>query len=219
MQFDLISGRPNYGAIHADPPWRFETISDKGRGRCPDGRLPIDDVPLLEPRPPSVAAAKHYETMPTDEICAMDFGQHESPHCVLYLWGTFAMIEDAMRVGKAWGFRYVSARVWVKTRVSGFDPILTLDQNFPMGTGYVTRGNPEPLLIFTRGRPEFRAPPRALIIAPRREHSRKPDVVWRDIERQVPGPYLEVFARQRRPGWDAIGNQLDKFEPIAGAAA
>jgi N6-adenosine-specific RNA methylase IME4 len=49
------------------------------------------------------------------------------------------------------------------------------------------------------------------IIEPRREHSRKPDCIHERIERLVAGPYVELFARQRRPGWDCWGNEVDKF--------
>jgi len=202
--------------VLADPAWEFETYGEAGRGRSPDGFTTSPALPLF-----GVDAERselnHYPTMPTDAICALDVGQRESPHCVLYLWATFPMIEAAMRVGAAWGFKYATARVWAKTRVSGFDPILTLEQNLPMGTGYIARGNPEPLLIFTRGKPEWLDPPRALMIAPRREHSRKPDFVRDEIDRQLAGPKLEMFSRRPPSGnWDVWGNQTDRF---AGAAA
>jgi N6-adenosine-specific RNA methylase IME4 len=51
-----------------------------------------------------------------------------------------------------------------------------------------------------------------LIVAPRREHSRKPDEQYERIERLVAGPYLELFARQSRPGWDSWGNEVGKFD-------
>jgi N6-adenosine-specific RNA methylase IME4 len=54
---------------------------------------------------------------------------------------------------------------------------------------------------------------RQAIIAPRREHSRKPDGIYERIERLVAGPYLELFARQKRPDWDCWGNETDKFKP------
>ena len=57
------------------------------------------------------------------------------------------------------------------------------------------------------------------IIAPRREHSRKPDGIHERIERLVAGPYLELFARQKRPGWDVWGNEADKFRPAKPEAA
>ena len=51
-----------------------------------------------------------------------------------------------------------------------------------------------------------------LVIGPRREHSRKPDEVYSRIERLAQGPYLEMFSRQSRAGWDALGNQAALFD-------
>ena len=82
--------------------------------------------------------------------------------------------------------------------------------------GHWTRGNPEQCLLFTLGAPErLSAGVRKLIVAPRREHSRKPDEQYAAIEALCPGPYAELFARQHRPGWDAWGNQTDRFEKEA----
>lgn len=216
---DLFGQPCGYGAVLGDPAWRFDTYSDKGRGRSPDFRGGSGALPLLGVEASIEEAEKHYPTMPTDEICALPVGALTARDCVLYLWATLNMLPDALRVGASWGFKFATSRIWVKTRVAGFDPALTLDQNFPMGTGYIARGNPEPLLIFTKGSPRFNlnAVPRALIIAPRREHSRKPDGVHAEIERQTDGPYLELFARSTVPGWDCWGNQLDRFESSASA--
>lgn len=56
---------------------------------------------------------------------------------------------------------------------------------------------------------------RKLLIAPRREHSRKPDETHQRIEALVAGPYLELFARKPREGWTVWGNQIDRFEDAA----
>jgi N6-adenosine-specific RNA methylase IME4 len=86
--------------------------------------------------------------------------------------------------------------------------------------GYWTRANSEVCLLATRGHPKrLNADVRQGIIEPRREHSRKPDCVPGRIERLVAGPYLELFARTRREGWDSWGNQTDKFAPRATLAA
>ena len=68
-------------------------------------------------------------------------------------------------------------------------------------------------LLATRGRPKrlARDIPQ-LIVAPRREHSRKPDEARTRIERLVCGLYVELFARERAPGWDAFGDELDFFD-------
>jgi N6-adenosine-specific RNA methylase IME4 len=81
-----------------------------------------------------------------------------------------------------------------------------------VGMGYWTRANTEPCLLAVRGKPRrLNADVRMGIIAPRREHSRKPDGIHERIERLVAGPYIELFACQKRPGWDCWGNQTDKF--------
>jgi N6-adenosine-specific RNA methylase IME4 len=80
--------------------------------------------------------------------------------------------------------------------------------------GYYTRQQTELCLLATRGKPAVRdRGVRQLIIAPRREHSRKPDEQYERIERLVDGPYLEMFARQKWPGWDSWGNEVEKFNP------
>ena len=89
-------------------------------------------------------------------------------------------------------------------------------KRFPMGTGYWFRSNPEISLLFTRGKPKrLHADICKLLIAPRREHSRKPDEQYDRIERLVGGPYLELFARPTRPGWGAWGNETDRFSEAA----
>ena len=85
-----------------------------------------------------------------------------------------------------------------------------------MGLGYWTRANTEPCLLATRGKPKrINADVRQAIIEPRREHSRKPSLVYQRIERLVAGPYVELFARARRIGWDAWGDEVGKYREAA----
>jgi N6-adenosine-specific RNA methylase IME4 len=73
--------------------------------------------------------------------------------------------------------------------------------------------NPEQCLLATRGKPPRQAKDvRRLVVEKRREHSRKPDCVRDRIERLVHGPYLELFARETKPGWDCWGNQVALFD-------
>lgn len=89
-------------------------------------------------------------------------------------------------------------------------------KGWSIGLGYWTRCNPEQCLLFTRGNPRRRsASVRQLVVAPRREHSRKPDEIYDRIETLIDGPYVELFARQRREGWSSWGNQLDVRTSIA----
>jgi N6-adenosine-specific RNA methylase IME4 len=120
-----------------------------------------------------------------------------------------------LRTVEAWGFEYKTCGFcWIKadaTQIEMFDEEVTAD----MLLGYWTRSNSEVCLLATRGSPKrLAADVRQAIIAPKREHSRKPDGIHERIERLVAGPYIELFARQRRPGWDVWGNEVDKFSGV-----
>jgi len=57
---------------------------------------------------------------------------------------------------------------------------------------------------------------RQVILAPQREHSRKPIEQYERIEALYPGArYLELFARTRRRGWAAHGMEIDKFSEVS----
>ena len=171
-----------YSIILADPPWSF----DAGGNRH----------------------ARHkYQVMSTDAIKALPVGQLAARNAGLILWALDPMLDVAIDVGRHWGFEFVTVhRYWAKTLRSG-------KPGWHMGTGYGTRANPETALLFKTGSlgiPADRSV-RRLLISPVREHSRKPDEIKPDIERMYPGPYCELFARERRPGWDSWGNDVDRF--------
>lgn len=204
----------HFGCILADPPWRFTTFSDKGRGRCPDG-------PLSRNQSRQNSPARHYDTMTLQDIANMPVGEVAARDCVLLLWAVDPMIPQAIDVGRAWGFTYkTTGFIWAKERRVTSRRGEAFEEpdhkRFPMGTGYWTRANPELCLLFTRGSPKrLYAGVRKLLIAPRREHSRKPDEQYDRIEQLVAGPYLELFARAPRAGWTVWGNQTDKFVEAA----
>ena len=171
-----------YGAVLIDPPWSFKTYSEKGKGR---------------------SAEQHYGCMTTKELYELEIPAADN--CALFMWTTDPMLPLALDIMQAWNFAYKTvAFTWVKQNRDG-SPFT--------GMGYWTRANPEMCLLGTRGKPRrIHKDVRQLITAPRREHSRKPDEIYERIERLVGGPYLEMFARQRRPGWSVYGNETDKFE-------
>jgi MT-A70 len=113
------------------------------------------------------------------------------------------------------GARYSGrAFVWIKTKRSrGQQLFIHADDDLHMGQGYTTRKNAEDCLIFKAGRPERLARDvREPILAPAREHSRKPDEAIERIERLCAGPRVELFARESvRPNWDLWGNEVGKF--------
>lgn len=195
---DLPKG--HFKAILADPPWRFMTWSEKGRGRCPDGRWSDGQGNRWR-----AGAPKHYETLTGASILGMPVREFAASDCVLFLWTTTPMLPFSLEVAKAWGFVYKTrAFCWTKRTKHGKPHI---------GMGHWTRANPEDCLLFTRGKPKRVARDvREWIEAPVREHSRKPDEVHERIERLVEGPYLELFARQSRPGWTVWGDEIEKFD-------
>lgn len=195
---DPFAGLPrnHYGAILADPPWAYKAWSG-------------DTLP-------SRVADAHYNTMPIAETCALPVSQLAASDCVLFVWITWPTIKDAFALMEAWGFTYKTCGFdWMKadnTQPNFFQEEVPAQ----VGMGYWTRANTEPCLLATKGKPKrLNADVRQGIIAPRREHSRKPDGIHERIERLVSGPYLELFARQKRPGWDVWGNQTDKFGSAA----
>lgn len=181
-----------YGAICADPPWYFKNYSGKGEGRN---------------------ATAHYDCMSLEQIKEMRVPDFSAPDCALFLWATDPLLPEALEVIRAWGFTFKTvAFQWAKTRrrMNDTQPV---SRAFPMGTGYWTRANVELCLLATRGRPRrLSKGVSRLIVAPRREHSRKPDEVYQAITELVGGPYLELFARESRPGWNAWGNQTGLFD-------
>lgn len=175
-----------FDIIYADPPWGFENWSEKGEDRNPN---------------------QHYDTMNWMEIASLPVGELASRDCALFLWAVDPLLDRAMDVMTAWGFRYVTlAFTWAKLNPSG--------EGYAMGTGYYTRANPEICLLGVTGKmPRLDAGVRQLIVEPRREHSRKPDRIADDIVRLFGDrPRIELFARTKRPGWSAWGNQTDRFD-------
>lgn len=191
--------REKFGAILADPPWHFEVWSLKNTRTTGKGG------PVRHP-------SRHYKTMPIEEIYKLPVKDLAADNCVLFLWVVWPMLEHGLKTIESWGFKYKTcAFAWMKadgTQINLFDQEIDVD----ILTGYWTRANSEVCLLATRGKPKrLNADVRQGIIAPRREHSRKPEGVHQRIERLVAGPYVELFARQKRPGWTVWGNQTNKF--------
>jgi len=139
----------------------------------------------------------HYPTMTLEEICMLPVAEIATPDSVLFLWTTSPKLAESMQVIEAWGYAYKTCMVWDKER---------------MGMGYYARQQHELLLIATRGAvpvPEPANRPASVIRARRdNEHSAKPAEFYDVIERMYPDlPKIELFARGRRAGWAAWGNQ------------
>jgi site-specific DNA-methyltransferase (adenine-specific) len=120
------------------------------------------------------------------------------------MWATFPNLLDCLKVIKAWRFRYTSCGfVWVKENPKS--------PGYHVGLGYWTRANAELCLIATRGHPKrISKSVRQLVISPLERHSKKPGCVRERIVELIGDvPRIELFARERAEGWDALGNELD----------
>lgn len=179
---EAASGK-RFKTILADPPWRFVNRTGK---MAPEHRR-----------------LSRYETMSTDEICALPVAHIAEDTAHLYLWTPNALLPEGLRVLAAWGFAYKSNIVWHKVRKDGGSD--------GRGVGFYFRNVTELLLFGVRGKnARTLAPGRRqvnLIASRKREHSRKPDEQYDLIESCSPGPYFEMFARGTRTGWTYWGDE------------
>ena len=181
---DRLGGFP---AILADPGIAFKTRSPKGEGRSPQ---------------------HHYRCETFERLKALPVPAIAAEHAFLFLWIPPRSVFLTVPLMEAWDFRFSGLGfTWAKLNKSGV--------GWFMGGGYGTRHNAEVCWLGRRGKPKrLSKGVRELIVAPRREHSRKPDEQYERIERLCAGPYAELFARQRWPGWYAWGNELERFDRV-----
>ena len=197
MQLSGIS-LPNkkYRVIYADPPWDFKNWSDKG----------MYVPPVKGKGGGSKNATMHYPCMSIKDICEIPVSKIADDNCVLLMWTTDPMLEKSFDVIKSWGFTYKTMGfVWAKTNKTNL--------GFFKGLGYWTRANPEYCLLATKGKPKrVSNNVNTLVVSDRREHSRKPDEMYTRIEKLLDGPYVELFARNTKDGWDSWGNEVIKYD-------
>jgi len=191
---DLLSKATGlYKTIFADPPWQFQNRT---------GKVAPEHKRLLR-----------YPTMSLKEIMDLPISNLAAASSHLYLWVPNALLQEGLKVMQAWGFNYKSNLVWYKIRKDGGPD--------GRGVGFYFRNVTELLLFGTRGHMRTLQPGRTqvnLLSTQKREHSRKPDEFYDLIEACSPGPYLELFARFRRPNWDQWGNEdveVNSFHDVA----
>lgn len=180
--------RYHYGTVLADPPWQFLNRT---------GKVAPEHKRLLR-----------YPTLSLDEIKEIPVEKAVKPQSHLYLWVPNALLNEGLDVMKAWGFEYKTNIIWHKIRKDGGPD--------GRGVGFYFRNTTEIILFGIKGKLRTLAPARSqvnIIKSRKQEHSRKPDEQYNIIENCSPGPFLELFARGKRNGWDVWGNQADKYEP------
>lgn len=167
---------PPYRTIVADPPWQYEQGG------------PQPTTAFASPlRPPP------YSTMPVEEICLLPVSDLVGEHAHLYLWTTNRYLPAAYEIVGAWGFRASQILVWCKAPRG-------------IGPGGAFSNTTEFVLYARRGSLTYRDRIDSTWFCwPRRGHSVKPPEFLDLVERVSPGPYVELFARQPRLGWDHWG--------------
>ncbi len=182
--FNGISGQ--FGAILIDPPWRFANRTGKVG--------------------PEHKRLHRYQTLSFDEIAALPIERFALPRSHLYLWCPNALLLEALTIMQGWGFTYKTNIVWYKIRKDGGPD--------GRGVGFYFRNVTELLLFGVKGNLRTLEPGRTqvnLFTSRKSEHSRKPMAVYDLIARCSPGPYLELFARDRMEGWVQWGDELDTY--------
>ncbi len=176
-----------FSTILIDPPWRFQNRTGK--------------------MAPEHKRLHRYHTLTIDEIKALPVAEHASKPSHLYLWVPNALLGWGLEVMAAWGFRYKTNIVWYKIRKDGGPD--------GRGVGFYFRNVTELLLFGVKGSMRTLPPGRRqvnVLATRKREHSRKPEEIYKIIEACSPGPYLELFARERIVGWTTWGDQADCYE-------
>lgn len=180
----LCLPKKEFRVILADPPWSYTNWRGKDNG----------------------AAKAHYRCLTVNEVAALPVQECVGENAALLMWVTGPVMAEGRHVPiiEAWGFRPVTmAFVWVKTNGKG-QPCC--------GLGFYTRSGSEFCILGIRGSYPRRAEATKVmqvIQAPRRRHSEKPEEQYTRIEALFEGPYLELFARRRRVGWESWGDQLE----------
>ena len=168
-----------YAIIYADPPWDYKgQLQHAGPGSDDTG-----------------GATRHYETLTLAQLKRLEVPSISADDCLLFLWATSPHLDQAIDLGKSWGFDWATvAFVWDKVRVN---------------PGFYTLSQCELCLVFKRGRiprPRGARNVRQLVRSERGPHSAKPEEVRERIDRMFPDhAKIELFARRVAPGWDAWG--------------
>lgn len=181
----------SYSLITADPPWQYSLRETDAthRGRCP------------------------YPSMTDQQILDMPIGTIAAPNAYLFLWVTNNHLPLGFKCLDSWGFAYKSIFTWVKTTKASTEE----DPRANIGIGHYGRNCTEHWLVATKGKPgSFTSHGLTnipnVIHAPRGKHSQKPEEFWAIADRlaeKLGGKNIELFARQKRLGWDAWGAEVE----------
>jgi N6-adenosine-specific RNA methylase IME4 len=181
----------SFDVILADPPWTYND---------PEA-IHLSEMYKVE----EAKINYHYNTLSLDEIKNIKIPA--SKDSILFLWATAPLLPEAIETLKAWGYEYKTNAIWHK--ISGHNGKVPIINNL----GFYFKNRHELLLVGKRGNikcPNPNSRYYSIFDGKSNAHSQKPDVVYSIIEDMYPGKSkIELFARRRREGWTAWGNQLD----------
>lgn len=146
----------------------------------------------------------HYEGMDLETMKKLPVSNIADDNCVLFLWVTYPFLKEGIELIEAWGFKYKTiAFQWIKENKTG--------RGYFFGLGRWTRGNTEPCLLATKGKPKrLNNSVSQLLFAPLTKHSEKPHEAREKIVELIGDlPRIELFARHKVNGWDIWGNELN----------
>jgi N6-adenosine-specific RNA methylase IME4 len=190
-----------YRTIVADPPWSYPEGFASGNNN-PHKKDRERGVPYTGTKKVMLP----YPSMELSEIAALPVGTLSDDDCRLFLWATNRYLPDAFNIVDSWGFTYKQVLIWDKT------------PNIPPFGGSVAPNAAEYLLVATKGTPRRLSRWNTSVVRARKAratHSKKPEIFQDIVEQVSPGPYLELFARRQRLGWDVWGNEVDSDVELA----
>ena len=175
---------PRFKTILMDPPW-----PERGAGKIKRGA--DRHYPLLK-----------VKDMPRVILYSGAFRWARS--CHLWMWVTNNYLKDGLWLMEELGFRYVTKKTWAKPKAG-------IGQYMAGQTEDCLFGVSGPAMMPTKKLAATTLLGRGLVPHEKNEltgkiiHSGKPQIMYDEIEVVSPGPYLEMFATDTRPGWHSWG--------------
>jgi N6-adenosine-specific RNA methylase IME4 len=160
--------------------------------RPPYGTVMVDPPWRFASAATKADARRQYSTMDMPSLETLPIQELVAPSAHLWCWAVNGLMEEAHRLVRAWGFQPTTIVTWCKTGP---------------GVGHYLRNNTEHIILATRGKAvtPVRKPLSTWYVWPRGGHSEKPAAAYDLIESCSPGPYVELFQRRCRLGWDGWG--------------
>jgi len=189
--------KKRYDIIYVDPPWDYNGKMQFDKTSTTKENLDLSKKIFIS------SASFKYPTLKLDEMVKLPLNTIIKEDCLLFMWTTNPQLDNAIKLGKAWGFEYKTiAFIWNK-----------MNHN----PGQYTLSNCELCLVFKHGKipkPRGARNIQQLVSVPRQVHSTKPIEVLNGITAMFPSQKkIELFARRKTIGWDTWGLDIFTYDP------